>query len=173
MTALGWYGSVEWFQDKAQTLAEDQTKNIWWIINGDVYWAVAILALSSHAGFIRFWGDFFLFLVPVSLLLPTHLVFEQGWHLVDQLGGAPLTVYELLSCVFAVGLVVIGMRLSQATLAVPGLIGLGVLVFRVTWAHFDEYLSWPLAVTLGGAAAMIAGGISWALRYRVRRRSMT
>jgi len=172
MTALGWYGSVEWFRDKAESLTEDQTKNIWWIINGDVYWLAAILVLRSHAGFIRFWGAFFLFLVPVSLLLPTNLLFDQGFHVIGQLGDAPVTIYELLCCLFAVGLVVIGMKLSQATLAVPGLIGLGVVVFRVTWAHFDEYLSWPLAVTLGGAAAMMAAGVSWVLRYRLHRRTM-
>ena len=169
MTALGGYASVEWF-DARWALQENQPANLWWLGNGAVYWLAAVLCLRARAGFVRFWGSFFLFLVPVSLLVPANLLFTQGRPVLD-LGREPATIYELLCCVFAVGLVVIGSKWSQATLAVPGLIGLGVVVFRVAVRHFPEDLSWPLAVALGGAAAILAGVISWLVRYRLRRRS--
>jgi serine/threonine protein kinase len=172
MTALGCYGSVEWLGDEARwQLQKNETANLWWMANGAVYWLAAILCLRAPAGFIRFWGSFFLFLVPVSLLLPANLLFYEGRHVIEGFGERPLTIYELLCFLFAVGLVVIGSKLSQATLAVPGLIGLGVVVFRVARDHFGKSLTFPLAVALGGTAAILAGAVSWFVRYRLRRRS--
>lgn len=168
MTLLVWHGSSEWLADYAP-LGENQTMGVWWMLNGAIYWTAAALCFRSRAGFIRFWGSFFLFLVPLSLLVPANLLFRQGARVLELVGSQPVHVYELLCLVFSVGLVITGTKVSQASLTFPGLVGLGVVVFRMTHYHFTEYLSWPLALTLGGSAAMLAAAVSWSVRWRLRR----
>lgn len=172
LTLLGWYGSVEWLDVKLDPHEQfaNQTINLWWMANGVVYCLAAIRSLRCRTGFVRFWGEFFLILVPVSFLVPANLLFQKGIELVT-VGAAPLTIYELTCGLAAVGFVVAGTRISRSTLAVPGLIGLAVFVFRVTNLHFQDYLSWPLGLALGGGLAMLVGVASSLVRERLQRRT--
>ena len=168
LTALGWYGGVEWFAAK-EPLQQNQLINVWWMANGGIYGVAAIISLSARTGFFRFWGEFFLVLLPVSFLVPTNLLFRQGAALVS-IGGEPLTGYELACSLFAVGFLVVGTKAQRSSLTLPGTIGLTIFVFRVTNLHFGKDLAWPLALALSGAAAMLAGVLSSRLRDRCRRR---
>ena len=169
MTALGWYGSEQWRLAK-EALMENHTKNLWWTANGAAYALAGLLSLRAPAGFIRYWGTFFLLLVPLSLLVPTNLMFDKGTTLLP-LGDAPFTIYELLGILFAAGLIVAGTKTSQPTLALPGLIGLTVVVGRITHDHFRSYLEWPLALALGGGLAILIGAASSLIRARLQYRT--
>ena len=173
LTLLAYHGSVEWFKCERGDY-HDQTINLWWMSNGLVYAAAAVLCHRAGAGFIRFWSTFFGVLVPLSVLLPCNLLFGKpwpGWRLIDSLGGSPVTCYELLCVLSAIGFAVLGTILNRPNLSIPGLVGLAVFVFRFTAYHLDSYLLWPLSIALAGAMAMLAGVASAAWRGRHQDRA--
>ena len=164
MTCLAWYGSEEWLSAH-EALCQNQTRNLWWMADGVFFCLAAAVSLRAKTSFVRFWGEFFLLLVPVSLLVPANLLFREGINIMT-IGGEPLTLYELLCGFFAVGLIFVGTRISRSTIALPGLIGLSLFVFRVTHVHFRENLSWPLCMVVSGGVAMLLGVTSTVIREK-------
>ena len=172
MTLLGYYGSGEWLDVDIYSGAafDNETINQWWMSNGLVYALTAMLCLRARAGYIRFWSTFFAVLVPISVLLPCNLLFDQGWPPISHVGNAPLRIYELLGGLAAIGFIVLGTMMNRATLTVPGLVGLAVAVFRFTSHHYPDHSSWPLCIALAGGATMLAGVLSAVLRAHLRDR---
>jgi serine/threonine protein kinase len=151
---LAHYGAVEWLGSSGEL--DDPAMNRWLMVNGVVYFLAALASSRSAAAYVRFWGAFFMLLVPVHLLAPTHLLYDRG-NALFQLGHTPFTTYELASLVIALVLAVLGTRIRQHALAVPALFGLAAFVLRATSRHFEHNLYWPLAlVTLGGLAMTLA-----------------
>ena len=172
MTLLAYHGSVEWFHVdiKSTSALNNETINLWWMLNGLTYAFVAMLHLRCKKGFIRFWSTFFAVLVPISVLLPCNLLFDQGWPVINDLGGKPLRAYELLGGLAAIGFVVLGTMTNRITLSLPGLVGLAVVVFRFTARHYPDETTWPMCVALVGGVAMLAGVVSAVVRARSRER---
>jgi serine/threonine protein kinase len=173
MTLLAYYGSGEWLDVDIYSgpALDNQKINLWWISNGLVYAFTAMFLQRAHAGYIRFWSAFFAVLVPISLLLPCNLLFDQGSELVSHVGNAPLRIYELLCGLAAIGFIVLGTMMNRATLSVPGLVGLTVAVFRFTDCHYASYLSsWPLWIALAGGTTMLTGVLSAVARAHLRDR---
>jgi len=172
LTGLAWYGCKEWFDVfEEKNPLKTECINVWWMFNGVFYYAAARLAFSSSFGFVRFWSAWFYALVPLSLLLPLNILFGEGITLLPSFGDQPLKTYELASFLCAIGLIVWGTIVSRATFSVPGLVALAVCVFRVAHAHFADEVSWPLALALGGAAAMAVGVASAFVRSLLRQRA--
>ncbi|PHR90692.1 MAG: hypothetical protein COA78_34655 [Blastopirellula sp.] len=97
------------------------------------------------------------------------LILQRGigdWNI----GGNPVTIYELLCLLFTVGFVIIGTKTARWTLTVSGLIGLAVFVFRVTDIHFKDFLPWPLLLAVSEGLAMLAGITSVIIRERIQHR---
>ncbi len=172
MTLLAYYGSGEWLgvDIKTQLAYDSETANLWWMANGFVYGLAAVLCQRANAGFIRFWDTFFTTLVPISFLVPCNLLFDEGWRLIESLGDAPVTAYELLSGLTAIGFIVLGTIKNHASLSIPGLIGLSVVVFRFTERHFPNEDFWALSIALVGGAAMLGGVVSAVGRARSKER---
>jgi serine/threonine-protein kinase len=170
MTLLAYHGSIEWLDVEIQSERgfSNETVNQWWMSNGLAYAIAAIICQRAHAGFVRFWSTFFAVLVPISLLLPCNLLFDQGWPLMGQLGQAPLKTYELLGGLTAVVFIVLGTATNRATLSMPGLIGLAVAVFRFTQYHYPQVSPWPIWIALIGGVTMLAGVVSVFVRSRQR-----
>ena len=124
--------------------------------NAFAYMVAAAFSQRATAGFVRFWSTFFTFMLPLSLLLPCNLLFTEGWRL-GTLGGEPVTIYQLLCGLAAIGFMVLGTVISRTALSVPGLFGLAVFVFRFTHEHFADDKLWPLYVAVVGGTAMLTG----------------
>jgi hypothetical protein len=126
------------------------------MINGIMYASLAWVSLKARTAFVRFWGQFFLLLVPASLLVPTNLLFRHGL-VIASIGGEAITIYELLCSIIAISFIVVGTKNAIVALALPGVLGLSVFVFRVTYLHFEKSLAWPLTLAIVGGIAMSAG----------------
>jgi serine/threonine protein kinase len=174
MTLLAYYGSGEWLDVDIESgpVYDDQTINKWWMLNGLAYAFAAWLCMRGREGFIRFWSAFFVTLVPISLLLPCNLLFDQVESMRFVVGLQPLTLYEVVGAIAAIGFIVLGTVTNHATLSLPGLIGLTVSVFRFTDRHFPNLSNWPLCVALAGGVLMLAGVTSAVLRARERDRDL-
>jgi serine/threonine protein kinase len=153
---LGWYGAVEWLGADAQW--DDPRINLWWMGNGALYLAGAVWACRAHTGWVRFWGPLLMLIVAAHLTIPTNQLFERGLP-VMTVGGAVVTVYELVSLVVAVVLAVVGTWLRLHTLAIPGLVALAVFLFRVTHRHFEDVLAWPLVLVIVGGVWMVISAV--------------
>ena len=130
--------------------------------NAFAYMVAAAFSQRATAGFVRFWSTFFTFMLPLSLLLPCNLLFTEGSAL-GTLGGEPVTIYQLMCGLAAIGFMVLGTVISRTALSVPGLFGLAVFVFRFTHEHFAKDKLWPLYVAVVGGAAMLTG-VAFVLR---------
>jgi hypothetical protein len=156
MTALACFGTDEWLEVTGTDYAE--CLGLWLMANGLVYFGSSIWSERSRPAYIRFWGEIFLLLVPVSLLVPLDVLwrwpgFNLGYEIVS-IGGAPFKTYALLSFLVSVILVALGTRLRRYQLAISGLAGLAAFIFFVTVNHFREDLHWPLGLTVSGGIAM-------------------
>ena len=109
----------------------------------------------SAAGFARFWGELFMLLVPVSLLVPANVMFENAPYLGRRAGGRGIGVYSYAAIAISIALVVFGTRVRRAALIAPGLIGLAIAIGRFTHLHFQQLLAWPLALAILGGLAMV------------------
>ena len=109
-------------------------------------------------------------LVPVSLLVPTNVLFENEPYL-GTAGGRGISLYEYAAVLISITLVVFGTRIRRAALVAPGLLGLAVAVTRITELHFAEQLAWPLCTTMVGGLAMVAG--AWLTFARNRKNKPT
>jgi hypothetical protein len=165
---LAHYGAIEWLG--ASGALDDPTTNRWLMVNGVFYFLGALAASRSAAAHVRFWGAFFMLLVPVHLLAPTHLLYDRGGALF-QLGQLPFTTYELASLVIALVLAVLGTRIRQHALAVPALFGLAAFVLRATGRHFEHNLYWPLALVMLGGLAMTLARTSLTRRAQSQQRT--
>ena len=169
MTLLARRGSIEWLH--ASEDLNNETFQLWLMANGMAYFVFARRASRSRLGYVRFWGFFFMLLVPISLLLPLNLLADKGHEIFGVItkegAEASFTAYRAASGVVALGLLVLGTRLGQQVLAISGSAGLAVFLTRAAIEIFDAYVSWPLAlVVLGGLALVIA----WILALRRLRR---
>ena len=174
LTLLAYHGSVEWLGSERGDF-HDQTINLWWMANSLLYAAAAVLSQRTGAGYIRFWSTFFAVLVPLSVLLPCNLLIGEpwpGWRLIEGLGGAPVTAYELLCGLAAISFIILGTIANRPSLSVTGLVGLAVFVFRFTNHHLESMIFWPLGVALAGGIAMLAGVASAAWRARNQDRTL-
>ncbi|MEM7204952.1 MAG: DUF2157 domain-containing protein [Planctomycetota bacterium] len=165
LTLLARFGGEEWLGAAA---AWDQAPvQLWLMLNGALYGGLAALLGRSVVGYERTFGELFLLLVPISLLVPTHVLFDRAPFL-GTVGEAPLSAYALLGAAWSVALVAVGTRLRRSALAVPGLAGIAVTVWRATERHFESTLAWPLALALLGGVAMATGGVMALVRGRRR-----
>jgi len=103
--------------------------------------------------------------VPVSLLVPSNVLFEHTPFL-GTAGGRGIGLFEYSAVAVSIALVVFGTRARRASLAVPGVMGLAVAVLRITDRHFEQVLAWPLALAILGGLAMAAGAAMTYVRGR-------
>jgi len=154
LTKLAQRGAVEWLG--ARGTWDEQSVDLWLMANGVVYLAAALWSARARSSHVRLWGDFFMLLVPASLLIPVDILWRATDHglKLAMIGGKPFRTYEALSFLISVGFVVLGTRMRRYTLALSGLVGLAAFILLTTDLHFRKYLSWPLALTIAGGAAM-------------------
>lgn len=162
MTSLARHGSLEWLDAKT----DDETYHLWLMANGIVYFVLAYISCRSRLNYVRFWGFFFMLLVPISLLYPANMQFREGYE-ITTIGGEPFTTYELATVLIGIGLIVVGTRLRWQVLAASGSAGMAVFLYRATGYHFKDYTSWPLALAITGGVAML---VAWVLALRRMRR---
>ena len=167
---LAHYGSVEWLH--AEPRWDEQIVNLWWMFDGLVFLAAGLLASRSRLSYVRFWGAFLLLLVPLHLLGPTQVLFDKPGHDLFRVAAAMLTTYELAAALIAIALILLGTHLHQHSMVLPALLGLAVFLVRATQRHFQDYLSWPLAIALIGGAGMAAALLSLLIRSRRDREPM-
>ncbi len=153
-----WLGANDW---------DEQPVQLWLMANGLVYLVLGLGHARSAAGVVRFWGELFMLLVPVSLLVPTSVLFEDA-PFFGEVGGAGISIYEYAGVLLSITVVVFGTRIRRAAFVAPGLIGLAVAVTRSTERHFQEHLGWPLTLAVLGGLAMIVGAL---LRFTRSRRA--
>ena len=154
LTNLAQRGAMEWLGASGDW--NEQSIDLWLMANGVVYFAAAIWSGRARSSHVRLWGDFFMLLVPASLLIPVDILWRATDHglKLAMIGGKPFRTYEALSFLISVGFVVLGTRMRRYTLALSGLVGLAAFILLTTDLHFRKYLSWPLALTIAGGAAM-------------------
>ena len=154
LTNLAQRGAMEWLGATGRW--DEQSIDLWLMANGVVYFAAAIWSGRARSSHVRLWGDFFMLLVPASLLIPVDILWRTTDHglKLAMIGGKPFRTYEALSFLISVGFVVLGTRMRRYTLALSGLVGLAAFILLTTDMHFRKYLSWPLALTIAGGAAM-------------------
>jgi hypothetical protein len=153
--ALARYGSEEWFH---QTWGYDsEVWNLWLM----AYSAPLLLCawLSEHYGTEaqRALNRLFYFLVPLFLLVPLNLLFEDKGPKLFPLGRDPVRLYELLCLPAGLALVLLGRMLHIESFILAALASAAVFVFRVTSRHFDDFLGWPLGIALSGAVLVGLG----------------
>ena len=165
LNLLARYGGAEWLG--ADPAWDSETINLWVMANGVAVFAAAWWACYSRSGAFRFWGVLLMVLVPVHLLTPTHQLFERR-PLPWDIGGQPVTAYELAAGVVALGLSVLATRSRLHALALPALLGVATFIYRATGRHFHDYLAWPLALATVGAAAMAVALVVLIVRSRRR-----
>ena len=154
MTALAWFGADEWLEARGTDYKE--CLGVWLMANGLVYFGSAIRSERARPAYIRFWGEIFMLLVPVSLLVPLAVlwrVYNLGKEIVS-IGGEPFKAYALLSFLVSVILVGLGTRLRRYPFVISGLAGLAAFIYFATEQHFTKYLYWPLALAVSGGIAM-------------------
>lgn len=140
----------------------------WLMMNTGVYLIAAYRCGSADVSFARYWAPFFLAIVPASLIVPANVLFADPPFLFD-LGSRPFTIYEAVAALVSVACLAVGTRLRRRTLLVSGLASTALFVVRASLRHFEDDVSWPLALALGGAATLATGA---ALpRWRTRRDS--
>jgi hypothetical protein len=154
LTWLARRGAIEWLGAKGDW--NEQSIDLWLMANGVVYLAAALWSSRARSSHVRLWGDLFWLLVPASLLIPADILWRFTDHglKLAMIGGKPFRTYEALSFLISVGFVVLGTRMRRFTLSLSGLAGLAAFLILTTQMHFQKYLSWPLALTIGGGAAM-------------------
>ncbi len=170
MTELARVGAVEWFHVSADW--SEETLGLWLMANGLVYLLVAFLSARATAAYIRHWGNLLIMLVPASLLIPPDVLRDKGFAL-TVIGGADFTSYELLSLLLSMGLAALGTRMRRLTLAFSGLAGLAAFVCIATVRHFQDDLSWPLALAASGGVAMAVAVALIVVRSRKRHQVLT
>lgn len=162
VNALARYGSVEWFH--AEPKWDDQIINLWWMFDGLVFLVMGLWTSRSRLSYVRFWGAFLMMLVPLHLLGPTQVLFDKPGHDLFRVGGAMLTTYELAAALLSAALILLGTRLRQHSMVLPALLGLAIFFIRATQRHFQDYLSWPLAIALAGGLGMAVALVSLLVR---------
>jgi hypothetical protein len=154
MSYLAFYGVDEWLRALPDEVKGERFFQ-WLMANGIVYLGAALWSARVQASYIRFWGNFFMLLVPVSLLVPLDFLWRmgKGWDIIPLPNGW-LSSYALLSFLVSAILVAAGTRTRRYQLALSGLAGLAAFVYLVTVDHFLRYLSWPLGLTVAGGITM-------------------
>lgn len=154
LTALARFGSEEWLRAPASW--DSNAVQLWLMVHGLIYLALGLAHVRSATAVARFWGELFLLLVPVSMLVPINVLFEEGPFL-GRAGGREISLYECAAVLISVALVVSGTQIRRAALVAPGLVGLAVAVTRITDLHFEGELAWPLGLAITGGLAMVIG----------------
>jgi hypothetical protein len=179
LSALAHFGVQEWFKELTKTDQLDLA-SFWCMSNGLVYLGLASYCSRSTEGFVRFWGGFFILLVPLTVLIPCHLMFDRGELLnlkavpesVEELlviGDAAVTSYALLLGGFSVTFMAIGTWRALPAVTAPGVVGLGMFVMRFTERHFQDHVWWPTFLAIAGSAALLSGLLSSQIRSRKER----
>jgi hypothetical protein len=154
-----WLGADEWNQKPVQ---------LWLMANGLLYLALGLGHARSPTGLARFWGELFMLLVPVSLLVPTNVLFDDP-PFFGQAGGQGISLFEYATILLSITLVLFGTKTRRTTFIAPGIFGLALAVLRLTDRHFEELLAWPLALALLGGAAMVVGAVLTFARSRKKK----
>jgi uncharacterized membrane protein YiaA len=164
--ALARYGAAEWFDRAWQ--ADDEVWNLWLLCYTPPLLLGAWLSerYGTEAQRALSWALYLL--VPVFLLVPLNLLFQDQGLALFVVGSHPLRLYEVLHLPACVALLVLGRALHIRSFLLTALAGLAVFLVRVTNLHFKDQLRWPLAVGLGGAL-LVALGIWRACSQESRR----
>jgi hypothetical protein len=162
LTLLARFGGEEWLGCRDW---HDRGVQLWLLANGLVYLALGRAHARATTGYQRAWGELFLLLVPISLLVPNHVLLEDPPFL-GAIGAHPVSLWELGALLISAALVLVGTRARRIALVAPGVCGLAVALVRSTERHFAGVLAWPLALAAIGGAAMVAGAVSIWVRAR-------
>jgi hypothetical protein len=162
LSALAWFGAVEWLHVAADR--KEPVINLLWMLDGVIYFVVALLFCRSRIGFVRFWGPLLMLVVSAHLSGPPNQRFNQDG--LFMLGQAEVTFWELLALLVALMLAVVGTWLRLHTLAIPGLVSMVIFLLQATWRHFDHALAWPVALLAIGGSAMVISAILLVWRSR-------
>lgn len=105
----------------------------------------------------RLWAALYFRVVPPCCLIPVDLLGNEPLWSLGTLGNAELRPLEFGVPALCILAMVLGTRLQLRWFTYYGLLHLAVFTFRITQRHFADYLSWPVAVLIVGAVAMIVG----------------
>jgi len=144
-------------------------------LGGMIYSVAAYFGLRAWSRVIRFWGEFFMLIIPISLLGPLNLLYDRSPNVpFFRLGIAPVTLWELLVPVVAILVVYVGTRVGNLLFAGQGLAAVAAHIARFTLRHFPagSWLSWPLLLTLIGEGALGVGVVCVLLRIRRLREGL-
>ena len=113
VTLLARFGNEEWLGLSGEW--ESEPVQLWLMANGLLYLFIGLAHTRSSAGFARFWGELFMLLVPVSLLVPANVMFEDPPYLFE-IGGHGVGAYSCAAVLISLALVIFGTKLSVASL---------------------------------------------------------
>ena len=174
LTNLAQRGAIEWLGTSGDW--KEQSTDLWLMANGVAYLAAALWSSRARSSHVRLWGNLFWLLVPASLLVPVDIQWklDRGYEftMIGKIGNGYFTSYEALSFLISVGFVVVGTRMRRYTLALSGLVGLAAFILLTTDMHFQKNLSWPLALTITGGAAMAVAVVLVVAKARKRPQAL-
>lgn len=152
--SLSVYGTKEWFNEP--WTAGNEIWNFWLLAYSVpiFFWAWGIEKLGSEGQ--RILPRWLYLLVPLFLLVPINLLFHQGPELFSLALG-PVRIYQLIYLPACVLLLALGRLLHMESFVLAGLWGLAVWIFRITFNHFNPYVSWPLSIALLGGGLLALG----------------
>lgn len=151
-----WFG-LDPASDSEHVNPLNVTRELLFLGCGLVCFLLAWLHDRSDTRLRRLWGRLYFKLVPPCCVISADLLGDEPLWTLGMLGGTEARALELLVPVLCILLIIVGTRLQLRWFAYYGLLHLAVFIIRATHRHFEDYLEWPVIVTVTGAVAMIFG----------------
>ncbi|MHA1573969.1 MAG: protein kinase domain-containing protein, partial [Alphaproteobacteria bacterium] len=136
---------------------DDEVLNFWLMS-----YSVPLFLLASHferrgTESQRLFGTILYLLVPVAVLWPLNVLFEDKGFVLMTIGREPVRFYEALYLPACIAIFYLGKRMQLRMFIWTSLAGTAVFVFRVTFRHFLDYRAWPLTLGIFGCALVALG----------------
>lgn len=152
--AIAAFGTQEWFKEKLSL--QNKIFNFWLMAYSVPFFLCGFLSERYGTEGQRNLAWFYYYLFPMFLFFPLNVLVGEGWELIS-LGGKPLDTYEAAYLLACIALLALGRFLHTKVFILVGLWGIVFFVFRMTFRHLQDYLSWPWVVGLLGGALVVVG----------------
>ena len=162
LTCVAFHGPRDWFGKTSD--AEEIARRTWLIGNGVVYYLAAWLFERRGTPLLRWYAMPLYLATPISVLLPLHLMEQQGISF--AMGSQVVHLTEILLPIACIGFVLLAIPLQLKTFFYSGLLYLAIAVQRLTALHFEQTRTWPIALLVLGGSVMILGIVAERVRAR-------
>ncbi len=162
LTCVAIYGPHDWM-GRAND-AEEIAQRTWLIGNGVIYYLAAWWFERRGTPLLRWFSRPLYLATPISVLLPLHLMEQQGISF--PVGAQVVYLSEVLLPIACIGFVLLAIPLQLKTFFYSGLLYLAIAVQRLTALHFEQTRAWPIALLVLGGSVMILGIVAERVRTR-------